>query len=65
LIIKPSLILADEPTGNLDTATGETVADLLFNLVETENKSLILVTHNPSLAGRCRSTFTLERGVLS
>ena len=65
LIIKPSLILADEPTGNLDTVTGETVADLLFNLVETENKSLILVTHNPSLAGRCRSTFTLERGVLS
>jgi len=65
LIIKPSLILADEPTGNLDTVTGETVADLLFNLVETENKSLIIVTHNPSLAGRCRSTFTLERGVLS
>lgn len=65
LIIKPSLILADEPTGNLDTVTGETVADMLFNLVETENKSLILVTHNPSLAGRCRSTFTLERGVLS
>jgi len=65
LIVKPSLILADEPTGNLDTATGETVADLLFNLVETENKSLILVTHNPSLADRCRSTFTLERGVLS
>lgn len=60
LIIKPSLILADEPTGNLDTATGEIVADLLFNLVETEHKSLILVTHNPSLADRCRSTFTLE-----
>ncbi len=64
LIIKPCLILADEPTGNLDTATGETVADLLFNLVETGHKNLILVTHNPCLADRCRSKFTLERGTL-
>ena len=64
LIIKPSLILADEPTGNLDTATGEIVADLLFNLVETEHKSLILVTHNPGLAGQCRKIRKLERGRL-
>lgn len=64
LIIKPALLLADEPTGNLDIETGEKVARLLFDLVEKENKTLILVTHNSDLANQCRKIRKLERGRL-
>ncbi len=64
LIIKPALLLADEPTGNLDIATGEKVAKLLFGLVEKEKKCLILVTHNPNLANKCKKIRTLDRGRL-
>jgi putative ABC transport system ATP-binding protein len=64
LIIKPALLLADEPTGNLDIETGEKVARLLFDLVEKENKTLILVTHNPDLANQCHKIRTLDRGRL-
>ena len=62
LIIKPALLLADEPTGNLDIKTGEKIAALLFDLVERENKTLILVTHNPDLARRCRRSMKLDNG---
>ena len=65
LVIEPDLLLADEPTGNLDTATGESVSELLFGLVEQGKKSLVLVTHNPDLAGRCGRTLRLENGRLS
>lgn len=65
LIIKPALLLADEPTGNLDIRTGEKIAGLLFDLVEKENKTLILVTHNPDLAGQCRKIRKLEQGRLA
>ncbi len=64
LVIRPSLLLADEPTGNLDLETGETVVRLLFDLVSLENKTLILVTHNPDLARKCRKIRSLERGRL-
>jgi putative ABC transport system ATP-binding protein len=64
LIVKPALLLADEPTGNLDTTTGEAVAQLLFDLVEKEEKSLILVTHNPELAQRCHDILSIENGRL-
>ncbi|MBU0972304.1 MAG: ABC transporter ATP-binding protein [Proteobacteria bacterium] len=64
LVIKPALLLADEPTGNLDIATGKKVAQLLFDLVEKEKKSLILVTHNPNLARQCRKIRTLDQGCL-
>jgi putative ABC transport system ATP-binding protein len=64
LIIKPALLLADEPTGNLDTETGEKVSKLLFDLVAKENKTLILVTHNLDLARQCHRILTLERGHL-
>lgn len=64
LIIKPALLLADEPTGNLDIETGEKVAQLLFDLVEKENKTLILVTHNPVLANQCQKIRKLEHGRL-
>jgi putative ABC transport system ATP-binding protein len=64
LIVQPALILADEPTGNLDAKTGKMVADLLFDLVDKENKTLVVVTHNQDLAGRCRHVKTLSRGNL-
>ena len=65
LVVSPALLLADEPTGNLDTATGEIVAALLFDLVEKEKKSLILVTHNLDLAARCGEIKQLVKGQLS
>ena len=64
LIIKPALLLADEPTGNLDIETGEKVARLFFDLVEKENKTLILVTHNPNLANQCQKIMKLDHGRL-
>ena len=65
LVIKPSLLLADEPTGNLDTETGEVVANLLFDLVEKDEKSMVLVTHNPELAARCHRVCRLDKGQLT
>ena len=50
---QPKLLLADEPTGNLDGATGEVVMDLLFNLRERAGTTLMLITHDPALAARC------------
>ncbi|MBC8439111.1 MAG: ABC transporter ATP-binding protein [Deltaproteobacteria bacterium] len=64
LIIKPALLLADEPTGNLDIKTGKKIARLLFDLVEKENKTLILVTHNLDLADQCQKIRKLDRGRL-
>ena len=64
LVVKPDLILADEPTGNLDTETGEIVAGLLFDLVAQEEKSMAMVTHNPELAARCHGIRHLDKGRL-
>ena len=50
---RPRLLLADEPTGNLDAATGEAVMDLLFGLRETHGTTLLLITHDQGLAARC------------
>lgn len=52
LIQKPSLLLCDEPTGNLDRTSAEAVADLLANLQQTHNTMLVVVTHSPALAAR-------------
>jgi len=49
----PALLLADEPTGNLDQETGQAVMDLLFNQAAANGATLLLVTHDPDLAGRC------------
>ena len=65
LVIEPSLLLADEPTGNLDTATGDIIAELLFELVDKGGKSMVLVTHNPELAGQCHKVCRLEKGRLA
>jgi lipoprotein-releasing system ATP-binding protein len=64
LINRPKIILADEPTGSLDPATGERVADLLLRTNETAHVALVVVTHNPALAQRMQKTYRLEAGRL-
>jgi putative ABC transport system ATP-binding protein len=61
----PGLVLADEPTGNLDDRTGESVAELLFELNERSGSTLILVTHNAGLAARCDRVLRLHEGALA
>ncbi|MFT5452270.1 MAG: putative ABC transport system ATP-binding protein [Enterobacterales bacterium] len=60
----PSILFADEPTGNLDSKTGNHVADLLFKLNEERNTTLVLVTHDEKLAHRCHHQLVLEAGRL-
>jgi len=62
LINNPGLLLCDEPTGSLDHATADSVADLLFELHRDENNILIVVTHSPELAGRCERRLQLQDG---
>jgi len=61
-VTKPKILLADEPTGNLDEKTGKSVIEILFKLVEQENASLILVTHSLNIAGHCQKHYTLKDG---
>lgn len=61
---KPKLILADEPTGNLDTQTGKMIFDLLHELARSENTTIITVTHDMGIAGRTDATFMLQDGKL-
>lgn len=61
---KPQLILADEPTGNLDSATGKVIFDLLHDLSKSENTTILVVTHDLSIAGKTDRSFQLEDGVL-
>lgn len=65
VVTNPDLLMADEPTGNLDQATGEKIMDLLFNLAEEKGMTLMLITHDPSLAKRCGRSVTMTDGVLS
>jgi putative ABC transport system ATP-binding protein len=60
----PKLLMADEPTGNLDLATGVEVADLMFRLNREHGTTLVLVTHDVALAGRCARRLSLEGGRL-
>lgn len=64
LINGASLLLCDEPTGNLDHANAKVVADLLLGLATTRNIAIIIVTHNPELAGRCSRQLALHDGKL-
>ena len=59
---RPAILLADEPTGNLDAATGDTIMSLLFDLRDKHGATLILVTHDPSLADRCDRVVRLMDG---
>lgn len=61
-VTQPELLFADEPTGNLDTATGRRIADLLFELNAEKGATLVLVTHDPVLAARCQRQLRLEAG---
>ncbi len=61
---KPKLILADEPTGNLDSATGQVVIDLLKKLAKTENTTILAVTHDDGIAKQAERTFRLKDGKL-
>jgi len=61
---KPKLVLADEPTGNLDSATGKMIFDLLHTLSRTENTTIIVVTHDLEIAGKTDKTFKLDDGKL-
>jgi putative ABC transport system ATP-binding protein len=58
----PKILIADEPTGNLDQATGRQVADLLFSKAQERGMTLVLVTHDPSLAARCARQIAMRSG---
>jgi len=59
---QPTVLFADEPTGNLDTATGQKIIDLIFELNEEFATTLVLVTHDERLASRCQRTVVLDTG---
>ena len=61
---QPKLLLADEPTGNLDEESARQVSDLLFDLNRHRGLTLLIVTHNPDLASRTHATYVLEHGLL-
>jgi len=61
-VTEPTILLADEPTGNLDGHTGEAVMELLFDLHERKGTTLLLITHAPALAQRCSRVLTMADG---
>jgi len=63
-ILRPPIVLADEPTGNLDTANGEHILQLLLSLNSTEGTTLVLVTHDPALAAHATRRITLRDGLV-
>ena len=65
MIARPQLLLADEPTGNLDQNTGARVIELMFNLARQQHAAVIFVTHDPGLAARADRVLTMTRGELT
>ena len=63
--MQPSVLLADEPTGSLDHATGETIMQLMFELNAELGTTLVLVTHDPAIASRCERIITIEAGEIA
>src|SRR5258706_3655117 len=61
-VVRPAVLLADEPTGSLDFATGETVMELMFDLNREQGTTLVLVTHERRIASRCERRITIEAG---
>jgi len=61
-VVRPAVLLADEPTGSLDFATGETVMQLMFDLNREQGTTLVLVTHDRAIADRCERRITIEAG---
>jgi putative ABC transport system ATP-binding protein len=64
VVARPEILLADEPTGNLDGATGEAIVRLLFETRDRHGATLVLVTHEPALAARCDRVLRLRDGAL-
>lgn len=64
-VVGPDILMADEPTGSLDHATGQSVMDLMFELNRESKTTLILVTHDPQIAARCERTVRIQGGRLS
>ena len=63
-VTQPSILFADEPTGNLDSDTGQKIIDQLFTLNQQTQTTLILITHDAALAARCQRQFVLDKGQL-
>jgi len=61
-VMQPQILLADEPTGSLDHATGETILNLMFELNQEQGTTLVLVTHDPRVAQRCQKRMVIEAG---
>ena len=65
LVNNPGVVLADEPTGNLDFETGKIVLEMIEGLVQEEGQAFLIVTHNPEIAARCERNLTLLDGVVT
>jgi putative ABC transport system ATP-binding protein len=63
-VTRPAVLFADEPTGNLDAVTGERIIELLFDLNRASNTTLVVVTHDPAIAQRCRRIVRIDAGRL-
>jgi putative ABC transport system ATP-binding protein len=63
-VVKPMVLLADEPTGSLDFANGNTIMELMFDLNREQGTTLVLVTHDQAIAGRCERRITIEAGAV-
>jgi len=64
-VVQPAVLLADEPTGSLDFATGEKVMELMFDLNREQGTTLVLVTHDRAIAARCERRITIEAGQIA
>ena len=64
-VVRPALLLADEPTGSLDHATGERIMELIFRMNRDEGTTLVMVTHDPAIAARCDRRLVIDAGRLT
>ncbi|MFM8637668.1 MAG: ABC transporter ATP-binding protein, partial [Betaproteobacteria bacterium] len=64
-VVRPAILLADEPTGSLDHATGERIMDLIFRMNHDEGTTLLMVTHDQAIAARCDRRLVIDAGRLT